>query len=172
MRGFTLIEMIIAIAVMMVLLFMGVPLTMQWIGSSNLQSAKTLFNKGMAMTRSRALRNVAGAQQNEPAAFLLLSGGNVLCAQEATYSVAVTATNVPRTPANTFSCTGAAWTGTLPNGTTGTLNSAANQCVALTSAGVPVSVTLSGMPGGGACVTTTSYSMTSMGVTSSATTIN
>jgi hypothetical protein len=60
----------------------------------------------------------------------------------------------------------------LPTATTGTLNAAANQCVALTSAGVPVSVTLSGMSGGGACGTATSYALTSMGASNSAATLN
>ncbi|WP_188703701.1 pilus assembly FimT family protein [Silvimonas iriomotensis] len=164
-RGFTMVELLISLVVLTILLFMGVPLTMQWVRSSNQQAGQTLFVKGMAMAKSRTLRNSAGAQQNEPAAFLLLSGGNVVCVQEASYSTAASATNVPRTPGNSFSCSGSVWTGTLPSGTTGLLNNAATQCVALNNAGLPVSTTL----GGTSCGTAASYQVSGM---SSALTLN
>lgn len=152
--GFTLIEFIITVVVMMVLLLQGVPLTMQWIGSSNIQSGTTLFNQGVARAKSRALRNGSGATASAPAAYLVFTS-NTVCAQDVS-------------SATGLNCTNAVWTSNLPNATTATLNGAASQCVAYNNTGLPVSATL----GSTQCGTGATYTITSMGVTSASAVLN
>ncbi|MDR3426275.1 MULTISPECIES: pilus assembly FimT family protein [Silvimonas] len=151
--GFTLIEFIITIAVMMVLLLQGVPLTMQWVGSSNIRSGTTLFNQGVARAKSRALRNGSAVTASNPAAYLVLNN-NTVCAQDAA-------------TASGLNCTNAVWTGKLPNATTAILNGAAAQCVAYNDSGLPVAATL----GSTQCGTAATFIVTSMGVSSDTTAV-
>ena len=76
--GFSLIELMIVISVMMLLLLMGVPLTANWLNGSHVNQANNNLQQAFSMLKARALQNSAGASGLEVAATLVTTG-NQLC---------------------------------------------------------------------------------------------
>ncbi len=76
-RGFTLIELMITIALFGLLLFVGVPLTQSWTNSSYQRDAAGLLKQGISRAKATALRNQGAVQDTAPAAVLCHSGQNL-----------------------------------------------------------------------------------------------
>lgn len=72
-QGFSLIELIITLAVLGILLMVGVPLTRAWSDSAYQREAAGLLQQGISRAKATALRNKGGAQNTSPAAILCLS---------------------------------------------------------------------------------------------------
>lgn len=72
-RGFSLIELMITLAVLGILLAVGVPLTRAWSDSAYQREAAGLLQQGISRTKATALRNEGGVQNSAPAAVLCLS---------------------------------------------------------------------------------------------------
>ena len=68
--GFTLIELMITIAIMALLLLAALPFTRDWVDSNRQMQARHLLWEGMAQTRAYALRNPGKARSQEVAARL------------------------------------------------------------------------------------------------------
>lgn len=71
MRGFTLVELMVTIAIMVFLLLVALPLTLGWVHSIQISKSKDLLLEGLGQARSFALRNPyhvqASASQLRPA---------------------------------------------------------------------------------------------------------
>jgi len=76
-RGFTLIELMITIALFGLLLLVGVPLTQSWTNSGYQRDAAGLLKQGISRAKAIALRNQGKVQDTAPAAVLCRSGQNL-----------------------------------------------------------------------------------------------
>lgn len=142
-HGFSLIELMVTLAVMSILALLGTALTQSWSSSNQLQLGKNLLTQGAAHAKSLALRNGAGSNSNVVAAFLVLKD-NTLCVLNGT--------------ATSLSCSNSpVWQTQLSVSTS--INSATAQCIGWNSMGIPDTATL----GGTACTTTLSYTISSGG---------
>lgn len=73
-RGFTLIELMITLAIFSFLVTMGLQLTKSWTDSAKQQEAASLLKQGISRAKATALRNPDAAQNDAPAAALCRSG--------------------------------------------------------------------------------------------------
>ncbi|HEX8592781.1 MAG TPA: prepilin-type N-terminal cleavage/methylation domain-containing protein [Pseudomonas sp.] len=134
--GFTLIEMMITIAIFGILLFIGVPLTKAWSDSANQRDAAGLLKQGISRAKATALRNPGAALDNAPAAVLCRSGQTLKL-----FSLA-NAQSI-----NCASTSNILWTAQMPASTSALAAGAEIACVAFSSSGLAV-------VGGNACTTT------------------
>lgn len=134
--GFTLIELMVTIAIFGILLFIGVPLTKAWTDSANQRNAAGLLKHGISRAKATALRNPGAALDNAPAAVLCRSGQTLNL-----FSIA-NAQSI-----NCASTSNILWTAQLPASTSAQAAGAEITCVAFNSRGLAV-------VGGSACTTT------------------
>lgn len=119
--GFTLIELMVTLAVMAVLAAAGTPFALSWMDSNRQMQARNLMWEGISQARAVALRNPGGALQGGVSAKLQRSG-NTLTVLGAGSTVVL-------------------WTGELPAGATTQLANAAGSasgdlsCVAFDNRG-------------------------------------
>nr|WP_316639303.1 type II secretion system protein [uncultured Roseateles sp.] len=133
--GFSLVELMVSVTIMLLLALATTPFTRAWADKAAVQQTQGQMRQALAQLRSQALRN-ASAASTGPAAVLVSLQGR-LCV----FSGA---------PA-TLSCEAAGWSA-VPKATI-TVNEVANQCLALDSAGLPLSSTI----GDTACTTNFVY---------------
>jgi len=127
-RGFTLIELMITIALFGLLLFVGVPLTQSWTNSSYQRDAAGLLKQGISRAKATALRNQGAVQDTAPAAVLCHSGQNLkLFRLNAGQSIDCTTTNTP------------VWTSTIPAAAGIKVGGIDMTCVAFSNRGLAVS---------------------------------
>lgn len=142
-HGFSLIELMVALAIMSILAVLGIALTQSWTSSNQLQLGKNLLTQGVAHAKSLALRNGAGSNSNVVAAFLVLKD-NKLCVLNGT--------------ATTLGCSNSpVWQTQLS--VSASINAGTPQCIGWNSMGLPDSASL----GGTSCTTTLSYTISSGG---------
>ncbi|MCD5996713.1 type II secretion system protein [Pseudomonas sp. CDFA 602] len=134
-KGFTLVELMITLAVFSFLLTMGVQLTSAWMDSAKQRDAAGLLKQGISRAKATALRNPGAAPEGSSAAVLCLSG-QALKLFGATQSGAI----------NCASTTGVLWTAQLPASATLQANGSDLSCIAFNSRGLPSA-------GGSACAT-------------------
>lgn len=135
-RGFTLIELMITIAVFALLLAIGAPLTRAWSDSAHQREAASLLQQGLSRAKATALRNVGGVLNPEPAAVLCHSGQTLMLFQlDKGQSVDCTAVK------------GSLWSAVLPGSASLQSQGSEMSCVAFDNRGLPVS--------GSSCATTT-----------------
>lgn len=135
-RGFTLIELMITIAVFALLLAIGAPMTKAWSDSAYQREAAGLLQQGLSRARASALRNEGGVLNPAAAAVLCRSGPTLTLLQlDKGQSIDCTST------------LGKLWSATLP--ASATVQSAGSDmaCVAFDNRGLPIS--------GTACATST-----------------
>lgn len=133
--GFTLIELMVTIAIAGMLLFIGAPLSKAWTDSAHQRDAAGLLSQGISRAKATALRNPGGAQEEAPAAALCRSGQVLKL-----FSIADT---------QSISCSATAnilWTAQLPTSVALQAGGTDIACVAFNSRGLPV-------VGGNACTT-------------------
>lgn len=132
-KGFTLIELMITIAIFGILLAIGAPFTKAWSDSAKQREAAGVLKQGISRAKATALRNPEGARDDVAAAALCRSGQ--------TLKLFKMATNVD--------CSSSAtplWTAQLPASVGVKVSGADVSCVAFNSRGLPVL-------GGNACTT-------------------
>nr|WP_321270731.1 prepilin-type N-terminal cleavage/methylation domain-containing protein [uncultured Tolumonas sp.] len=117
--GFSLIELMVVLAVMSILATLGTALTQSWSSSNQLQLGKNLLTQGAAHAKSLALRNGSGTNSNTVAAFLVLKN-NMLCVLNGT--------------ATTLDCSSPVWQTQLK--VSASINSASTQCIGWNSMGL------------------------------------
>lgn len=112
-RGFSLIELLVVLAVSGIILASSIPLGSQWIKSANLSSADGELSHAIGIAVATALRNEQALDSVEPAAALCLSDTNQLSVLEANTS------GLPN-------CTGgtgtSVWSSSIPSNTAITAN--------------------------------------------------
>lgn len=132
-KGFTLIELMITIAIFGILLAIGAPFTKAWSDSAKQREAAGVLKQGISRAKATALRNPEGARDETAAAALCRSGQTLKLFKMAT-SVDCSSSATPL------------WTAQLPNSIGVTASGADVACVAFNSRGLPV-------VGGSACTT-------------------
>lgn len=74
-RGFTLVELMVGLAVMAMLLLAALPLGRYWVNSNRQMQMHSTLLEGVSQARALALRNPAAQRASEPAATLQLRAG-------------------------------------------------------------------------------------------------
>lgn len=138
-HGFSLIEMMVTMAVMAIMCVAAVPFSFTWADNANLSQAQASLQHGFSVTKALALENPTGQVLSNAAAILCFNSG-----QLTVYTGAA--------------CSGTSvWQATLPSGVTVLFGSptpnATPACIALTNTGAPTSGS------GATCTTVFTYSM-------------
>lgn len=76
-HGFTLLELMIVLAIIAVLLAVGLPYTRAWVDSNRQLQARNVLTEAVAQTRALAMRNPGGITDTSAAALLKLSGHTI-----------------------------------------------------------------------------------------------
>lgn len=147
--GFSMVEMMVTIAIMMLLAMAVAPFSVAWGNQAAVRQTQSLLNQAMGQMKATALRNPTAASAT--AAAVLVSIPGRLCVREGLPgSLDCSAFNWSAQPAAAI-----------------TLNGAGSQCIAMDSAGIALAATV----GGVACGTALSFSI-SKGSESSDGTLN
>lgn len=136
-QGFTLIELMITIAIFSLMVTMGAQLTTSWVNSAQQRDAAGLLKQGISRAKATALRNPGGALNSWPAAALCRSGQVLKL-----YSISDQAS------INCSSTSNILWQTNLPSAATLQAGGTDISCVAFNSRGLPVN-------GSNACATST-----------------
>lgn len=94
-RGFTLIEILLVVAIFAVLLLVGIPLSSQWVKNANLVDAEAQLTQAVGRAKATALRNQMAATGNSPVAAVCLNNSNVLSMLEGVYGTPPNCTSTP-----------------------------------------------------------------------------
>ncbi|TBV09059.1 prepilin-type N-terminal cleavage/methylation domain-containing protein [Phytopseudomonas dryadis] len=143
-RGFSLVELLVTLALLAFLLMLAVPFTNTWSDSARLRDAENLLHQGIGRAKALALRNHHGMTGTRTAASLCLDGQS----QRLNLYQASSA-------AQQADCSGAygspVWSAQLPKAAT--VKSGANDfaCLALDSRGLPTA--------NGGCSTGNAYTL-------------
>ncbi len=79
--GFTLIELMVTIAIMTILMLLAIPLTMSWVNSAQVGETKSLLMQGFGHAKSVALRNpdaIKASDSDRVAGLKLIDGATLL----------------------------------------------------------------------------------------------
>ncbi|TWI52771.1 prepilin-type N-terminal cleavage/methylation domain-containing protein [Pseudomonas duriflava] len=130
-KGFTLIELMVTIAVLSILMMAGIPLTQGWVNSAHQRDAASVMQQGIARAKAVALRNPAGVAGTDKAAVLL-------CRSDATLVLVR-----PENSQKALDCAQSAdaqvlWSGTLPKQVDIVANNKRFLCLALDNQALPV----------------------------------
>lgn len=137
-KGFTLIELMVTLAVMSILLMAGVPLTQGWLNSAHQRDAASVLQQGIARAKAMALRNPAGVVgADKPAALLCLNDTSLMLAQ-------------PVAGQSAFNCgqvgnAQVVWSSALPKQVTIESDNKSFRCVALDNRALPFQSSPSGL---------------------------
>lgn len=85
-RGYTVIEVMIVIAILATLALSVSPLTGSWIQSSDLTETEAQLTQGIARAKSASIRNLRAASNGAPVAALCISGTKMMTILEGTSS--------------------------------------------------------------------------------------
>ena len=75
-RGVTLIELLVAVAILGILMLVGLPLTSSWIHGAQVSEAKSRLAQGYGLAKALSLRNPTKAQGTTAAASLVVDADN------------------------------------------------------------------------------------------------
>lgn len=121
-RGFSLVELMIVLALLGFLLMLAVPLTNSWSASAKLRDAENLLQQGVGRSKALAQRNTLGVTGNQAAAHLCLDS---------------TTAKIELYPAD--SCNGSViWSAQLPAGVSIKNNETPFNCLAISNRGLPI----------------------------------
>lgn len=81
-RGFTLIELMIVIALFAIIAFVATPITGAWIADADLMRTEGELHQAVGRAKSIALRNPAGASSGEAAGIVCISDTNALSVKQ------------------------------------------------------------------------------------------
>lgn len=82
-RGFSMIELMVVLAIGALLMLVAAPLTKTWVDNATVRQTTFRLQEGMSQAKALALRNVGGRTVAEPAAYLVLTVGQACVFTEA-----------------------------------------------------------------------------------------
>jgi prepilin-type N-terminal cleavage/methylation domain-containing protein len=127
-QGFSLIELGVTLAVMVVLMGAAAPLTMSWVKSSRIADAKAKLQQAYGLSKALAQRNAVGARAPAPAAGMKLDGDTLLvCSGDPSVSSACAVSGASNV----------VWRAKFPVDTTATIGS--GQKLGFDNTGLPLS---------------------------------
>lgn len=129
-QGFTLIELMITLVILVLLLMSTVPLTQSWVNSASVMQAKTLLQQAYGRTRGLALANPAGISDGGASAYLCVVNSKIYVQ-----------------PISAATCgTGSIWSGDIQASASITVGTGTTNfvCMGLSNLGLPVDLTLAG----------------------------
>lgn len=128
-RGFSLIELVVTLAILAILLLMAVPFTTSWVQSARVNDAKSKLLQSYELARALAQRNPNDTRAPAVAAGIKVDGETLLVCLG--------------NPASTATCVKDAsavkWWSALPAGTTVVVGTAGNTTLGLDNTGLPLS---------------------------------
>lgn len=124
--GFTLIELMVGLAITALLLATAVPLSTGWVNSADVTQTKAALQKAFSQTKSIALENPDKVTGDSAAAFMCVSGNTVRV----------------QTIDHGTCGSGDVWKAGINSSVTLSVNSAAFNCIGLNNVGLPVPLTL------------------------------
>ena len=134
--GFTLIELVVTLAIMATVLMLAMPLTGSWVDSATVVESKALLQQAYSRTRATALANPGGVAGEGVAAYMCLVDSKI-------YVQSATLTTCGEINAETnikFD-----WVGNLkPNVAVDTSQRATFVCMGMSNLGMPISGALNG----------------------------
>ncbi|SDW62008.1 prepilin-type N-terminal cleavage/methylation domain-containing protein [Pseudomonas kuykendallii] len=132
-RGFSLIELMISVALLAFLVLIAGPFTSAWSNGAKVRDAEGVLNQGIGRAKAAALRNRYGIVDGKPAATLCLSDSNLLSLHEA---------NDKDTPATCL--THSPWQAQLPASVSVTLTADAStlSCLSFDNHAAPASASV------------------------------
>lgn len=83
-RGFTLIEVLIVIAIFALIVLVAAPLSGSWVRDANVLEAEGQLTQAVGRAKAAAFRNKMGGLDTNPVAAICLSAGNLLTVREGT----------------------------------------------------------------------------------------
>lgn len=83
-KGFTLIEVLIVIAIVALIVLVAVPLSGSWIRDANMLDAEGQLTQAVGRAKAAALRNKMAATGSNPVSAICLTAGNLLTVREGT----------------------------------------------------------------------------------------
>ncbi|MDT8998157.1 type II secretion system protein [Paucibacter sp. APW11] len=146
-RGFSVIEMMVVLTLMLLIAVAAAPFASSWGNQAAVRQTQSLLLQAMALAKATALRNPQASPADQPAATLLSSAAG-LCVFAGTPS--------------SLACSGALWRAT-PSASI-QLQGATSQCIALASDGRPLNASV----GSTDCLSTLSYTISRGNETSQA----
>lgn len=127
--GFTLIELVVTLAIMATVLMLAMPLTGSWVDSATVVESKALLQQAYSRTRATALANPGGVAGEGVAAYMCLVDSKIYV-QSAILA--------------TCGATGYAWVGSLKTNVAITSQPATFVCMGMSNLGMPISGALNG----------------------------
>ena len=146
-RGFSLIELMVGLALLAFLIMLAVPFTNTWSNSTKLHEAESLLRQGVGRTKALAQRNELGIAGSQTAAILCRDSTTAVL----TLYQAATCTGTP------------VWSAQLPTAVNITNGETLFSCLAISNRGLPVA--------SNSCNVTSTYTL-SIGGESETVTIN
>lgn len=151
-QGFTLIEVLIVIAIFALIVLVAAPLSGSWVRDANLLETEGQLTQAVGRAKAAALRNKVAATGDNPVSAVCLSNNNVLTVREGTAAgIAPHCT----TPAGDQ-----LWQTQVNTNVTVKANGAALSCMCFTNKGL---LTAQGNCAG--CSTSTSFNLSASGTT-------
>lgn len=116
-RGFSLVELLVVVALLAFLVMLAVPFTSSWGASAKLLDTENQLHQGVGRAKALALRNYAGMTSNQAAAKLCLKNNTSDNTLELNlYQAKTTPPDVPNKPAKCYSADQElVWQANLPN---------------------------------------------------------
>lgn len=78
MRGFSLVELMVTLAIVALLALVAMPFSTRWMDSDRQLQARGVLTEGVGHARALSLRNAGGSAHGAPASCLRLAAGHVL----------------------------------------------------------------------------------------------
>lgn len=137
-RGFSLIELLVVLALLGFLLSLAVPFASSWSNQSKLQDAAQLLQQGIGRTKALALRNEYGIRPRLEGNIRVDKTVAILCLASTTPRLNIYTATMS---AEAATCSGtAAWSAELPQALAITNADKNFTCLALNSRGLPINI--------------------------------
>lgn len=149
MRGFTLIEILITIAIIALIILVAAPLSGGWVRDADLINTEAQLTEAVGRAKAAALRNNRAATGDNPAAVICRSNTNLLTVMEGTSAAAPSCT-----PTGTQ-----IWQAQIKSSITVEVNNTAFSCLCFNNKGA----TTISAPCSNTCATSTSFSLNASG---------